>query len=235
MLLNGGDKQLDDALFTEQGVNLGAWTPRQTIDIRFRAIAQCDKYMFMRISHDLWTVAKNNDGTYTLSLEVIVIPRPIPIISRGQFAKNLAQRLLAGFALPPSEGAHFIDTAGFPHADWIGGMGWMSGHGNGRFGPTEFLTREQLAIILCKWAMITPNPDVPTDVTMANNVSAWAKPSVIAISAFLDEIGYQPPMGESSSLNFFGNNPKSGVSWSIVDEMLDAIENSWLPIAATGN
>ena len=85
-------------------------------------------------------------------------------------------------------------TADLPFADvaegawyaqgisWAAGENIISGYGDGRFGPDDPVTREQLALMLFRYAetldMVTSGRDTLTSFTDSGSVSAWAREAV---------------------------------------------------------
>lgn len=100
---------------------------------------------------------------------------PNDSLSRAQFAQILYNR--AGRpTVTGSDG--FTDTApGAWYADavaWAVGQGIVSGHGDGRFGPDDPITREQLAAILWRYAGRPASPDLLLPFSDADQISPWA-------------------------------------------------------------
>ena len=65
---------------------------------------------------------------------------------------------------------------------WAAGENIISGYGDGRFGPDDPVTREQLALMLFHYAetldMVTSGRDTLTSFTDSGSVSAWAREAV---------------------------------------------------------
>ncbi|MBO7404056.1 MAG: C69 family dipeptidase, partial [Clostridia bacterium] len=80
--------------------------------------------------------------------------------------------------------AAFTDTAAdawyAPAVEWASENGIVLGYGDGRFGPDDPVTREQLAAILYRWAQCKGREIKPValDTKDAAEVSAWAVESV---------------------------------------------------------
>ena len=55
----------------------------------------------------------------------------------------------------------------------------MNGYGNGIFGPDDPITREQLAVILWRWAGSPKADGKALDFTDAGQTSAWAKDALL--------------------------------------------------------
>lgn len=77
---------------------------------------------------------------------------PEDVLTRAQFCQivyNLEGRPAAGGSpfTDVAEGAWYCGAVA-----WAAGEGIVDGYGNGRFGPEDPITREQLAAILCRWA-----------------------------------------------------------------------------------
>lgn len=100
---------------------------------------------------------------------------PNDSLSRAQFAQILYNR--AGRpVVTGSDG--FTDTApGAWYADavaWAVGQGIVSGHDDGRFGPDDPITREQLAAILWRYAGRPASPNLLLPFSDADQISPWA-------------------------------------------------------------
>ena len=75
-------------------------------------------------------------------------------------------------------GSTFTDAApGAWYADavaWAAAEGIISGYGGGRFGPNDPITREQLAVILWRYAGFPVPPNLLLDFPFANNACGYA-------------------------------------------------------------
>ena len=83
----------------------------------------------------------------------------------------------------PGADAAFIDVTGSPAVVWAAETGVVSGNGQGRFYPTQIITREQAAAMLYQYAkslgLSTPSsgPSI-TALLDYSSISPWARPSV---------------------------------------------------------
>lgn len=79
-------------------------------------------------------------------------------------------------------GSTFEDVQpGLWYADavaWASGKGVAAGYGNGLFGPDDDITREQIAVILYRYAGTPTPPNLLLDFSDADKVSAWAQDAV---------------------------------------------------------
>lgn len=57
---------------------------------------------------------------------------------------------------------------------WAAEQGIVGGYGNGQFGPNDSITREQLAVMLYRYAGSPTVPDLPLNFTDASEVSEYA-------------------------------------------------------------
>lgn len=96
-------------------------------------------------------------------------------ITRGMLAmalhnleSNPAQALISGFGDVQSD-AWYSEAV-----TWVSERGIVSGYDNGQFGPDDDITREQLAVILWRYAG-SPSSGQTLRFTDANQVSSWAK------------------------------------------------------------
>ena len=115
-------------------------------------------------------------------------------VSEDQFApgQTLSRGMLATVLFQLEEPEK--KTADLPFADvaegawyaqgisWAAGENIISGYGDGRFGPDDPVTREQLALMLFRYAetldMVTSGRDTLTSFTDSGSVSAWAREAV---------------------------------------------------------
>jgi len=76
-----------------------------------------------------------------------------------------------------AEGMWYTDAV-----KWAAANGIVSGYGNGKFGPNDNITREQMATILLNYQQFTGKfpPDIVADREFSdwNNISDWAKNAV---------------------------------------------------------
>lgn len=103
---------------------------------------------------------------------------PSVILTRAQVAQILYNR--AG--TPTVSGkAKFTDvkrgTWYYNAVQWTAGKGYVSGYGNGKFGPNDVITHEQFAVILYNYAG-KPSTSGSIGFADANKVSSWAKTAV---------------------------------------------------------
>ncbi len=98
----------------------------------------------------------------------------------GDMTRGMLAAVLYRLAQEPEIAADqsFNDVAGWQYyakaVNWAAATGIVSGYGNGNFGPETLITREQLAVILWRYAgcpASTGSLDIFTD---ANMVSTWA-------------------------------------------------------------
>jgi len=100
-------------------------------------------------------------------------------MNRLEFVSMLYE--LAGRPEPTVDTA-FVDLAWDPAAIWAAECGIVGGDGQGRFLPTELVTREQAAVVLSRFAQMRglfPSEDgAAAELEDAGQVSAWAYPAV---------------------------------------------------------
>lgn len=93
----------------------------------------------------------------------------------------LAQILYNNEERPPASGSSFTDVkSGAWYADavsWATQKGIVSGYGNGRFGPNNNITREQLAVMLWRYA------GSPISTASLNSFTDQAKAGKYALAA----------------------------------------------------
>lgn len=77
-----------------------------------------------------------------------------------------------------------VDTWYGPYVAWAAENGIVNGYGNGRFGPTDSITREQMAVITMRFAdhlgLVLPESETPVDFADADAISDYALESVQA-------------------------------------------------------
>ncbi len=115
-------------------------------------------------------VSGYTDGTF----------KPTNTITRAEFATILVK----AFKLAPKDGKIFTDTAD----NWAkvdiataNAYGIVNGYSDGRFGPNDLITREQVAIMVVKAANLSQAIGGKT-FTDAAEISAWAKDAVAIAS-----------------------------------------------------
>lgn len=95
---------------------------------------------------------------------------------------------------------------------WAQGKGIVEGYGNGKFGPEDPITREQMAVILCNYAKykgIDVTVDENTNFLSFNDfwdISEWAKP------AMMWAIDREIIVGSNNNLNPQGNAERSQIA-----------------------
>ena len=107
-------------------------------------------------------------------------------VTRGQVAVVLWN--MTGHPEPGTGGKEFSDVdAGKYYANaigWAAQVGVVNGYGNGRFGPDDNVTREQLAVMVCNYAREVAGKETTgsasdyAEMKDATNVSKWAVSSV---------------------------------------------------------
>lgn len=97
-------------------------------------------------------------------------------MSRGMLAvvlhnleNNPAQSLTDAFA-DVNSSAWYAEGV-----SWAADQGIVGGYGNGQFGPDDNITREQLAVMLWRYAGKPVSPNLPLNFTDADKVSDWAE------------------------------------------------------------
>ena len=135
------------------------------------------------------------DGVwYSPAVDFVAGRRLFSGVSEDQFApgQTLSRGMLATVLFQLEEPEK--KTADLPFADvaegawyaqgisWAAGENIISGYGDGRFGPDDPVTREQLALMLFRYAetldMVTSGRDTLTSFTDSGSVSAWAREAV---------------------------------------------------------
>lgn len=112
---------------------------------------------------------------------------PDVAITRADFIVALGK--LSSADVSKYEQSSFTDVANdspaMPYIEWAAANKIVQGIGNHRFGPTQAITREQMAVMLTSYANATGQtlPKVRTANTFADggNISAWAKEAVTAV------------------------------------------------------
>ncbi|MCL6611589.1 MAG: S-layer homology domain-containing protein [Peptococcaceae bacterium] len=103
--------------------------------------------------------------------------RPDNRITRAEFTVVLVK----AFKIAPGPGRVFADTTGHWAGDFISaaaGSGIVQGYGDGRFGPDDPVTREQMAAMIVKAANLSPAPGDPAFAD-SGDISAWASVPVV--------------------------------------------------------
>lgn len=133
---------------------------------------------------------------------------PLAVTARAQFAMILYR--MAGCPAVTADAAHaYPDVkAGAWYADaacWAKQEGYITGYDNGKFGPADPLTREQLVTILCRYSGETDTPATPNafdGMKDGANVSKFARSSMEwAVRAGIikgTEDHYLKPQGKTS-------------------------------------
>lgn len=104
--------------------------------------------------------------------------KPDRTITRAEFATVLVKAL----KLTPKSGSIFIDSVDHWAKDYISTAeenGIITGYGDGKFGPDDLITREQMAIMIVRSAKLTDTED-NTPFTDGQNISKWAVNAVAA-------------------------------------------------------
>ncbi len=101
-------------------------------------------------------------------------------VTRGQVAVILWN--MAGKPTARGAARTFPDvTAGKYYYDavrWASSVGVVNGYGNGRFGPNDNVTREQLAVMLSNYAQGKGSAAIYRSMRDAGSVSSWARSAV---------------------------------------------------------
>ena len=102
--------------------------------------------------------------------------KPDNNITRAEFASILVK----AFALEAHSGEGFADTVGHWAEEAISTAvyhGIVKGYGDNRFGPDDYITREQMAVMIVNVAKLTP---VSQELAFEdqNSISAWARGSL---------------------------------------------------------
>ncbi len=108
-------------------------------------------------------------------------------ITRADFLMALGR--LSGANMSIYKTSSFTDVKAsdttMPYIEWAVGCKIVSGYGNGKFGPTDLITREQMAVMMQNYAKATGYklPISIATVTFSDNakISAYAKDAVKAI------------------------------------------------------
>ena len=140
-------------------------------------------------------------------------PENTDIVTRGELAIMLYEQV----GKPPvnSDGIYTDVDANsryFQAVRWITSQGLMSGYGNGSFGPENTLTREQLMVILWRYAGSPILMDYPglTQYSDADEISRFAQPAM----AWAHQKGYLSAEGNGLL------NPQGAVVQKLVDTVL---------------
>jgi hypothetical protein len=102
--------------------------------------------------------------------------KPDNNITRAEFVAILVK----AFQLEPNGNKIFADTKGHWAQKVISTAahyGIVSGYGDNRFGPDDYITREQMAVMIVKAAKITP-AIAELSFADSNSISAWAQESL---------------------------------------------------------
>lgn len=112
---------------------------------------------------------------------------PNAAITRADFVLALGR--LSGADVSGYKTSSFSDVASnnpaMPYIEWAVANKILQGTGNGKFGPNQIITREQMAVVMGAYATATGQtlPKLYTAVTFADNgkISAYAKDAVKAM------------------------------------------------------
>jgi hypothetical protein len=105
--------------------------------------------------------------------------KPENLISRAEFVTVLVK----AFKLEGQSGAVFADTSGHWAKDYVAaaaGYGIVKGYTESSFGPDDCITREQMAVMICRAARISGGADEPLTFTDQAGISQWARDAVKA-------------------------------------------------------
>lgn len=105
--------------------------------------------------------------------------RPDSSITRAEFATVLVK----AFKLELTGGKVFDDTAGHWARDSIAAasaVGIVSGYDDTNFGPDDLITREQMAVMIAKAAMLPP-AGADAEFADSGSISAWAREAMAAV------------------------------------------------------
>ena len=101
---------------------------------------------------------------------------PTDYLSRAQLAQILYNREGRPAVTGGSAFTDVADGAWYAAAvTWAAERGIVSGYGNGRFGPDDNITREQLAVMLWRYVGSPAAAETALDFTDADSVSPWAR------------------------------------------------------------
>lgn len=106
---------------------------------------------------------------------------PDKTITRAEFCVVLVK----SFKLPVNNSMVYSDTAAHWAKDYISAAataGIVSGYGNNSFGPDDFITREQMAVMVSKAAKLQAT-NQSLEFIDSNSISQWARSSVQAVAA----------------------------------------------------
>ena len=144
-------------------------------------------------------------------------PENTDAVTRGEFAVMLYEQ-----AGKPEVGAgmNYTDVeTDSPYAQairWVSGEGLMSGYGDGSFGPEDTLTREQLTVILWRYAGSPMLMDYPglTQYSDAGEISRFAQPAM----------AWAHQKGDISADEDNLLNPQGGATQEIVETVLSSVK-----------
>lgn len=117
---------------------------------------------------------------------------PNGTLTRAEFVAMLLRTLEEVQTVPMEASVAFTDTKGHWAENEISvavSMGLASGYGNGKFGPDDSITREQLAVMLQKAWNLSKGGQI--NFTDGTSISAWAKDAVAAAVGAGLFTGYQ--------------------------------------------
>lgn len=109
---------------------------------------------------------------------------PYDSVTRSEFVKMLA--CLNGADVSGISSCRFSDVGAddmlAPYIEWAAENGIVKGYGDGRFGPADSISREQIAAILCRYAdyagIKLGDSEPMIAFTDANDISAYARDNV---------------------------------------------------------
>lgn len=144
-------------------------------------------------------------------------PENTDTVTRGELAAMLYEQ--AGKPEVNSDGIYTdVDTAShyFQAIRWVTSQGLMSGYGDGSFGPEDTLTREQLTVILWRYAGSPMLMDYPglTQYNDAGEISRFAQSAM----AWAHQKGYIS--AEANGLL----NPQGAATQEMVDAVLPSLK-----------
>ncbi len=109
-------------------------------------------------------------------------------VTRAMFATVLGRLYERSFGIQIQDGEHDFDDCNYnayygKYVDWAAENGIINGYGHRTFGPEDLITREQMATMLYRFAVmmgVVPQ-EMDTELTFADSgdVAAWAKTGIL--------------------------------------------------------
>ena len=109
-------------------------------------------------------------------------------VTRGMFATVVGRLYERSFGIQITDDVHDFEDCDYDafygkYVDWAAENGIVEGYGNGKFGPNDLITREQMAIMLYRFAAMMDVLPQQMDETLSfadgGQISDWAATGVL--------------------------------------------------------